>query len=233
MINLLFEKVAFQYGEKTIFTNADFSLASGEAVCLLGANASGKTTLMSIAATLQSAGAGKIVWFEQPGTETAAIRKRMGYVPQEIALYQNMSPAENLRFFGRLYGIPGSVLPNRIAQACEVVGIDPQEKKKVMHLSGGMKRRVNIAVSLINEPELLIMDEPTAGIDMLSRRSIAEAVAALVKRGRTVLFSSHYPDEISLLANRVLLLRNGSISERAVNDASENSTESIYRMMFE
>ena len=156
MINLLFENVSFRYGETGIFQDACFSLAAGDAVCLLGANASGKTTLMSIAATLQKSGGGRIVWFEQPQMEVAAIRKRIGYVPQEIALYHNMSPEENLRFFGRLYGIPNSVLSERIFRACEVVGLDPQEKKKVAQMSGGMKRRVNIAAALLNEPDLLI-----------------------------------------------------------------------------
>lgn len=233
MINLLFENVSFRYGETGIFADACFSLAAGDAVCLLGANASGKTTLMSIAATLQRANAGRIVWFEQPQLEVAAIRKRIGYVPQEIALYHNMSPEENLQFFGRLYGIPKAVLAERIVRACGVVGLDPQEGKKVAQMSGGMKRRVNIAVALLNEPELLILDEPTAGIDMPSRKAIADAVAQLAKSGRTVLFSSHYPDEISSLAGRVLLLRNGAISEKSVAAAAGNSAESIYRMMFE
>ena len=228
-----FAGVSFAYDQKTVLEEVELSIAQGEVVCLLGANASGKTTMMGLAVTLLAPKAGTITWFDG-GESISEIRRKIGYVPQEIALYPNMSALENLRFFGKLYGLQGSALAEAVKNAAAIAEVDLLDRKKVRDLSGGMKRRANMAAALLHDPILLVMDEPTVGIDMPSRQAITSALVNLKQNGKSILFSSHYPDEVSALATRLLVLRDGKITDdidmNALATPGERLGEAIQRL---
>ena len=232
---LSFDNVCFSYNKQTVLKNINLSLSTGEVVCLLGANASGKTTLMNLAVTLLQPFSGEIKWFDGKD-RLADVRSRIGYVPQDVALYQNMSVSDNLRFFGKLHGIQGDNLEHALEKTAHITGVDLAEKKKVRHLSGGMRRRANMAAALIHDPTLLIMDEPTVGIDMPSRQAINTALRSLQQEGKAIMFSSHYPDEISVLATKLLILKEGNITSDycfdALNSPTERMAEAIRQLTF-
>lgn len=169
-------------------------LNSGESVGLLGPNGAGKSTTISMISTLIKPTSGEIKLnginiISHPGD----IRKILGVVPQELALYQELSAYENLKFFGSTYKMKGKHLENRIQHALEIVGLKDRQKDLVKTFSGGMKRRINIAAALLHEPKILILDEPTVGIDPQSRNHILETVRTLNENeGTTVLYTSHY-----------------------------------------
>jgi ABC-2 type transport system ATP-binding protein len=140
-----------------------------------------------------------------------AIQENLGYVPQEIALYPMLTGKENLMFWGRAYGLKGHVLKQRIEEVSEIIGIADRLKDKVKTYSGGMKRRLNIGVALLHNPELIIMDEPTVGIDPQSRNHILETVLKLNKQGMTVIYTSHYMEEVEFLCSRICIMDQGEI----------------------
>jgi len=140
-----------------------------------------------------------------------AIQENLGYVPQEIALYPMLTGKENLLFWGRAYGLKGSVLKKRIEEVSEIIGIADRLKDKVKTYSGGMKRRLNIGVALLHNPELIIMDEPTVGIDPQSRNHILDTVLKLNQQGMTVIYTSHYMEEVEFLCSRICIMDQGEI----------------------
>ncbi len=228
-----FSNVAFAYEKKQVLEDVNLTIGQGEVVCLLGANASGKTTMMNLAVTLLSPQAGSISWFDG-NDNLKEIRRRIGYVPQEIALYQNMSVIDNLRFFGRLYGLKGEELHRAVKGAAEMAEVDIIERKRVRDLSGGIRRRANMAAALLHNPDLLVMDEPTVGIDLPSRQAIISALFNLKNEGKSILFSSHYPDEVSTLATRLLVLKDGQITSdfnmESLATPEQRLTEAIRRL---
>lgn len=188
-------------------------LDSGESVGLLGPNGAGKSTTISMISTLIKPTAGKIMYKGKSVVENPeTVRPILGVVPQEIALYEALSAYENIKFFGKIYGLKGNKLEEKINQVLDLVGLMERRNEVVKTYSGGMKRRINIAVALLHEPEILIMDEPTVGIDPQSRSYILDMVRMLKEdKGMTVLYTSHYMEEVERLCDRVYIMDHGQI----------------------
>lgn len=189
-----------------------FEVAQGELLGLLGPNGAGKSTTISMISTLLKPDAGTIIYNgEDISKSPKAIQKKLGYVPQEIALYPMLSGRENMYFWGRTYGLKGKELKERVEEISEVIGIKDRLKDKVKTYSGGMKRRLNIGVALLHKPEIVIMDEPTVGIDPQSRHHILDTVLKLNRQGLTVIYTSHYMEEVEFLCNRICIMDRGEI----------------------
>ncbi len=197
----------------TAVNGVNLYLDEGESVGLLGPNGAGKSTTISMISTLLAPTSGEIRFkgvdvLKKPD----AIRPVLGVVPQEIALYEELTAYENMHFFGKTYGLTGEKLKNKIDEVLELVGLTDRKKERIKNYSGGMKRRINMAVSLMHEPELLIMDEPTVGIDPQSRSHILEMVRELNRKKRmSILYTSHYMDEVEKLCDRVYIMDHGQI----------------------
>jgi ABC-2 type transport system ATP-binding protein len=192
----------------------------GEIIGLLGPNGAGKSTAISMISSLAEPTSGDVRYYnksilKKPGD----FRKIVGMVPQEIALYTDLTAEENLQFFGRMYRLKGSVLKKRIHEILDLVGLADRKKDVVQTFSGGMKRRLNIGVALLHDPELLIMDEPTVGIDPQSRNYILETVKRLNKeRAMTVIYTSHYMEEVEFLCDRIYIMDQGNLIASGTNE---------------
>lgn len=214
----------------------DFSVEQGEILGLLGPNGAGKSTTISMISTLVKPDSGEILYNnESIVSKPKAIQENLGYVPQEIALYPMLSGKENLLFWGRAYGLKGETLKKAIEEVSEVIGITERLKDKVKTYSGGMKRRLNIGVALLHNPELIIMDEPTVGIDPQSRKHILDTVLYLNKnKGMTVIYTSHYMEEVEYLCNRICIMDQGQIiakgSKEELIKANNPKTEIIIKV---
>jgi ABC-type multidrug transport system, ATPase component len=189
-----------------------FEVKKGEVFGLLGPNGAGKSTTISMLSTLIQP-TGGIIQFEGTDiiTEPKSIRRKLGVVPQDIALYPTLSGYENLSFWGGMYGLSGARLKNRISEVSEIIGLNGRLKDRVDKYSGGMKRRLNIGAALMHMPELLIMDEPTVGIDPQSRNHILDTVLQLNRQGMTIIYTSHYMEEVEYLCNRICIMDQGKI----------------------
>ncbi|RNF39561.1 ABC transporter ATP-binding protein [Planococcus salinus] len=214
------EELTKVFKSKAAVDGVSLYLDKGESVGLLGPNGAGKSTTISMISTLSKPTTGDVRLdgrsvVKDPGK----MRKVLGVVPQEIALYEDLSAYENLQFFGRIYGLSGSRLEQAIQQALELVGLKERQKEIVKTYSGGMQRRINIAAAMMHEPELIIMDEPTVGIDPQSRSHILEMVRQLNKeKGLTVLYTSHYMEEVERLCDRVYIMDHGTIIASGTKD---------------
>jgi ABC-2 type transport system ATP-binding protein len=196
-----------RFGERTAVDNVSFSVADGECYGLLGPNGAGKTTTISMVCGLLVADEGAVTVDGKPGGSLEA-KAAVGYVPQDIALYLDLSARENLRFFGQLYGLGGRRLERRIDETLELVGLADRDADRIGSYSGGMKRRANIAAGLLHQPKLLILDEPTVGVDPQSRNAILETVGAL---GIAVLYTTHYMEEAARLCQRIGIIDDGRL----------------------
>jgi ABC-2 type transport system ATP-binding protein len=181
-----------------------FDIRAGETYGLLGPNGAGKTTLISIVAGVLEADGGEVT-LEGLRMDPSALgaKKLIGYVPQDVALYPDLSARENLRFFASLYRLDRATSRARVAEVLEVVGLSERANDQVKKYSGGMKRRLNIAVGLLHRPRLLILDEPTVGVDPQSRNAILDSIEALSSEGMAVLYTTHYMEEAERLCDRV------------------------------
>ncbi|MDZ5470284.1 ABC transporter ATP-binding protein [Bacillus sp. 31A1R] len=188
-------------------------LEKGETVGLLGPNGAGKSTTISMISSLVKPSSGDIRLRNESIIKTPEkMRKILGVVPQEIALYMELSARENLELFGKIYKIPSKELKNRIDEVLEIIGLKDRQKELVKTYSGGMQRRLNIGVALLHEPELIIMDEPTVGIDPQSRNYILETVKRLnTEKNMTVLYTSHYMEEVEFLCDRIYIMDHGKV----------------------
>lgn len=190
----------------------DFSVRSGEIFGLLGPNGAGKTTAISIICTLLRQTSGRVlVCSEDTLHNPAAVRALIGLAPQDIALYPSLSARENLRYFGRLYGLTGRRLSDRIDQCLALVGLSDNADKRIDTYSGGMKRRANLAAAILHTPKLLVLDEPTVGIDAQSRNMILENLKGLRDSGMTIIYTTHYMEEAEQLCSRVAVMDHGCI----------------------
>lgn len=197
----------------------NFEVKRGEIFGLLGPNGAGKSTTISMISTLISPDGGDILYNDKSILKKPkSIQQRLGVVPQEIALYPTLTGYENLRFWGNIYGLKGSVLKQRIKDVAEIIGIKDRLKDKVEKYSGGMKRRLNIGVALLHNPELLIMDEPTVGIDPQSRNHILDTVLELNKEGMTIIYTSHYMEEVEYLCSKISIMDQGKIIASGTKD---------------
>lgn len=197
----------------------DFDVKRGEIFGLLGPNGAGKSTTISMVSTLFRPDEGTIRY---DGNDVVgsprSIQEKLGIVPQEVALYPTLSGMANLKFWGRSYGLKGALLDERIEEVGKIIGISDRLKDRVDKYSGGMKRRLNIGAALLHRPEILIMDEPTVGIDPQSRNHILETVKALNKEGMTIIYTSHYMEEVEFLCDRVSIMDMGRIIATGTKD---------------
>ena len=196
------------YGERVAVKAVDLDVARGELLGLLGPNGAGKTTLISMACGVVTPSRGSVAI---GGVPLAKAKRKLGLVPQDLALYEDLTAVQNLRYFGALYGLRGAALAKRVDWALGVVGLRDRAGDRVKQYSGGMQRRLNIAAGLLHEPELLILDEPTVGVDPQSRNHIFETVRTLREAGTTVIYTSHYMEEVEALCDRVAIMDAGAI----------------------
>ncbi|MFW5893320.1 MAG: ABC transporter ATP-binding protein [Bacillota bacterium] len=199
--------------ERLALDHLNFNVKKGEVLGLLGPNGAGKTTAIKSIVGLIDIDDGTIrVFGESHNGKNQAVKRRIGLVTQEVTIYEDLSAYENLRFFGRLYGLKGDHLQRRIDAVAQLIGLEGRLKEKPKRFSGGMKRRLNIGCALLHEPELLIMDEPTVGIDPQSRHYILEFVKTLAKdTGTSILYTSHYIEEVEAIAERIAIIDQGHI----------------------
>jgi ABC-2 type transport system ATP-binding protein len=209
---LTVENLRKSFGDLVAVEDVSFSVAERETYGLLGPNGAGKTTTISIIAGLLRPEAGRVVVAGQEMSVGAvAARAAVGLVPQELAIYPDLTADENLRFFGRLYGLGGQDLSKRMERVLEIVGLADRRRDRTAEYSGGMKRRLNIGIGLLHQPQLLILDEPTVGVDPQSRNAILEAVEALSSEGMSVLYTTHYMEEAERLCDRVGIIDEGRL----------------------
>jgi len=200
------------YGNLKAVDEISFSVKKGEIIGLLGPNGAGKSTTISMISTLLRPDQGEILYKGKDIVKNPkSIQKELGIVPQEIALYPTLSGFDNLKFWGQAYGLSGDRLKNRIKDVAQIIGIDERLKDKVENYSGGMKRRLNIGAALLHEPEILIMDEPTVGIDPQSRNHILDTVLSLNKSGMTIIYTSHYMEEVEYLCRNIHIMDSGRV----------------------
>ena len=199
--------VTKSYGRQKVLQNVSFEIMEGELFGLLGPNGAGKSTLIDILTGIQSMDSGDIfINGKSIKTDKVEIRKHLGLVPQDIALLEELNAVDNLEYFGGLYGLAGEELKSQIEKLLEVAGLTDKKKEKVKNYSGGMKRRLNIAVAMLHNPSILILDEPTVGVDAQSRQHIFDYIQSLAEQGTTILYTSHYMEEIEALCKRVFIL---------------------------
>ena len=206
------ENLYKNYGNIRAVDGISFEVKRGEVFGLLGPNGAGKSTTISIISTLIPPTRGEIIFEGESILKNPKnIRQKLGVVPQDIALYPTLSGYENLRFWGNLYGLKGQELKQRINETADIIGLHERLKDKVEKYSGGMKRRLNIGAALLHMPELLIMDEPTVGIDPQSRSHILDTVLKLNDRGITIIYTTHYMEEAENLCSRICIMDEGKI----------------------
>ncbi|MEO7731750.1 MAG: ABC transporter ATP-binding protein [Kofleriaceae bacterium] len=200
------------FGARTAVGAIDLDVARGECLGLLGPNGAGKTTTISMACGVLAPTRGSVAITGIPlATRPREAKAKLGLVPQDLAIYDELSALENLRYFGALYGLTGARLAARIDWALGVVGLRDRAREPVKQFSGGMKRRLNLAAGVIHAPELLILDEPTVGVDPQSRHHIFETVKQLARDGMTIVYTSHYLEGVEALCDRVAIIDAGAI----------------------
>lgn len=204
------EAIDFGYNKKeTVLDGLTISITDKQIYGLLGPNGAGKSTLTKVMLGLESPQNGKLQWFnEYPNQST---KSRVGYVPQDLALIYDLSAYENVEFFGKLYNLKGERLKNQVRYALEFVGLWDERKQKPKKFSGGMKRRLNIACGIVHNPDVIILDEPTVGVDPQSRNRILDAILELNQLGTTIIYISHYMEEVEKICSHVGIIDKGTL----------------------
>lgn len=212
MIVASIKDVVKRFGNVQALDHVNFEIQEGEVLGLLGPNGAGKTTAIRALAGLIGVDSGEIMLFdEKQDINNIRLKRHLGLVTQEVTVFEELTAEENLRFFGGLYGVKGNTLRQRIEEILEFVGLSEHAKKSPGKFSGGMQRRLNIACALVHSPKFLIMDEPTVGIDPQSRSYILESVKRLTTQGTTVLYTSHYMEEVQAIASRIVIMDLGRV----------------------
>lgn len=214
------KNVTKRYDDKLAVDNISLDIEEGELFGLLGPNGAGKSTLISMICGLTKLDKGDIIINGSSiKTNSIAAKQNIGLVPQEIALYENISAIDNLKFWGKMYSLKGNLLKERIEEVLEATGLKDRRKEKVSKFSGGMKRRLNIACAVMHYPKIVIMDEPTVGIDPQSRNNILEFTKGLNKKhGSTLIYTSHYMEEVEALCSKVCILDEGKVIAKGDQD---------------
>jgi ABC-2 type transport system ATP-binding protein len=201
-----------RFGELDAVRAVSFTIAEGETYGLLGPNGAGKTTTISMVCGLLEPDAGEVTVVGRPlTTRSVAAKAALGYVPQELAIYPDLSARENLRFFARLYGLAPDAAGARVDEVLAVIGLTDRADEQTKNFSGGMQRRLNIGIGLLHRPRLLILDEPTVGVDPQSRNAILESVERLSGEGMAVLYTTHYMEEAERLCDRIGIVDLGEL----------------------
>ena len=230
------------YGRVVAVDGASFSVEPGQLVGLLGPNGAGKSTTVAMIAGLVTPDSGAVTIGGKPlGGDTDPQKRLIGLVPQDLALYEELPAAANLRLFGSLYGLTGRALEDAIGSALLLVGLAERAGDRVKTFSGGMKRRLNLAAGLLHDPQILLLDEPTVGVDPQSRNAIFENLEYLKGRGKALLSTTHYREEAERMADRIVVMDHGRVladdtlaglRERAGRDAGPGaSLESLFLAM--
>lgn len=209
------------YGKKHVLHHIDLHIEKGICFGLVGPNGAGKSTLLKIIAQIIEANKGSV---------SLDKRTKIGYIPQEICLEEKLSAKTNVGLFGKIYGLRGEALTNRVKEILELVGLTDRQHEKVMHFSGGMKRRLHIGCGLIHHPELILMDEPTVGVDPQSRQYIFLLLKKLREKGVTIIYASHYMEEVEQLCDAVAFIDDGKIVEtNTMNELlQEHATPGVF-----
>ena len=210
------EGIRKSYGSRVVVDDLSLTIAAGEIVGLLGPNGAGKSTTVAMLCGLLGAERGSVHVGSGSerlalGIDSHAAKRRIGVVPQELSIYENLGAAANLELFGALYGLGGALLRDRVAAALDLVGLADRANDKPQVFSGGMKRRLNIAAALVHDPDVLIFDEPTVGVDPQSRNAIFANLETLRGRGKALLYTTHYMEEAERLCDRVVIMDHGRI----------------------
>jgi ABC-2 type transport system ATP-binding protein len=207
------------FGDLQAVAGLDLAVTAGEITSLLGPNGAGKSTTISMLACLLRPTSGDAwVMGHSILQDPMAVKRAIGLVPQDIALYADLSTRENLAFWGKMYGLRGKMLEQRILEVLEIIGLQERQREAVAKFSGGMKRRVNIGIALMHRPSLLILDEPTVGIDPQSRRHILDSVKELNRAGTTVLYTTHYMEEAQELSHHIAVMDQGKVIAQGTHD---------------
>ena len=214
-----------RFGERVAVDDVSFEVRSGETVGLLGPNGAGKTTTLSMMSGISKPDGGSVSFQGQRIHQDAnALKRRVGLVPQDLALYEELSAWANLELFGGLYGLSGAALATRAQEALSLVGLDNRRRDRVKEFSGGMKRRLNIAAALLHDPELVLLDEPTVGVDPQSRNAIFENLEELKRRGKTLVYTTHYMEEAERLCDRIVIIDHGKV-------VADDTVRGLYRRL--
>ena len=228
------ENIVRHFGDRKAVAGVSFTVAAGESVGLLGPNGAGKTTTLSLICGLLSPTSGSVrILGSSIRADDDPAKARFGLVPQELALIEALSARENLALCGALYRMHGEVLTQAIQSALELVGLADRAADRVSTFSGGMKRRVNLAAALLHDPEILFLDEPTVGVDPQSRNAIFENVEELRRRGKTVIYTTHYMEEVERLCDRVIILDHGQVVSDDSLKALKSRVSAGFELRFE
>ena len=199
------------FGSLVAVDGVSFEILPGETFGLLGPNGAGKTTTINLLLGALTPDEGTVVLDGLGDPTRADVRRRLGICPQDISLYDDLTARENLVFFGKLYGLRGAQLRARVAWALDLVGLAERQRDRVKNYSGGMQRRLNLACALVHDPQLILMDEPTVGVDPQSRNHIFDNIETLKREGRTILYTTHYMEEAQRLCDRVAIMDHGKV----------------------
>ncbi|MGL5675173.1 MAG: ABC transporter ATP-binding protein, partial [Cellulosilyticaceae bacterium] len=210
------------FKDKVAINHVDLVVNEGEIFGLLGPNGAGKSTLINILSMLIGRDKGEVsIWGESIDHNPMGIKGKLGVVPQDLAIFEELNAYENVKFFGSLYGFRGKELEEKTTEALQFVGLLDRKKDKAKTFSGGMKRRLNIACGIVHKPKLIIMDEPTVGIDPQSRNYILESIKKLNSQGSTIIYTTHYMEEAQSLCERIAIVDRGSVIAIGTTDELE------------
>lgn len=213
------EDLSKSFGGTQAVRDISFDVRQGEISSLLGPNGAGKSTTISMLACLLKPTSGEAwVMGHSITREPMAVKAAIGVVPQDIALYTDLSAGENLTFWGKMYGLRGAALRQRVDEVLEIIGLTDRQKGAVAEFSGGMKRRLNLGIALLHKPQVIIMDEPTVGIDPQSRRNILDSIKELNRQGMTVLYTTHYMEEAQELSDHTAIMDQGQMIAYGTHD---------------
>ena len=205
-------QISKSFAERRAVDGVSFQIQRGQTLGLIGPNGAGKSTTVSMICGLLRADSGEVlIDGQRVGPGNNAVKQMIGLVPQDLAIYEELSARENLKLFGALYGLKGAALKTRCDEVLALVNLEDRAADKPSTFSGGMKRRLNIAAGLLHDPQLLILDEPTVGVDPQSRNAIFESLEVLKQQGRTLIYTSHYMEEVERLADQVVIIDHGKV----------------------
>lgn len=211
----------YKNGRKAL-DNLNFHVTKGEILGFLGPNGAGKSTTINILSTLLQSDEGEIIFFNDENLSIKDVKKQLGIVPQELAIYEDITAAQNVKFFASLYGVKKSEINEKVENALKKVGLEDRKDDKPSTFSGGMKRRLNIACAIAHNPKLIIFDEPTVGIDPQSRNHILDSIKQLRDEGATIIYTTHYMEEVQQICDRVIIMDGGAV---LLNDSLDDILE--------
>src|SRR3954468_12416942 len=229
-----FREVVKKFDRNLTVNHLSFNIGEGEIFGLLGPNGAGKSTVINMLSGLLELSGGDItVDGYSIHKHPLEVKRRIGLVPQELAIYESLTARENVTFFAKLYGLRGKLLKGQVDEALQFVGLLEKGQDKPSTFSGGMKRRLNIACAIMHRPKLIIMDEPTVGIDPQSRNHILESVKELNRLGSTVIYTSHYMEEVDAICSRIGILNQGKLIALGTKEELKRQAGQTEKLVFE